>query len=136
MTPHRILLAEDYPLNQKLVATILQMMGCEVLLANNGEEAVFLFQAHKKTIDAILMDIKMPVMDGIQATRKIRSSKYGAQVPIIALTANAVEGDKEHCLDAGMTDYLTKPIGRAALENALKRHLNLSESLSAQAQQL
>ena len=133
MTPHRILLAEDYPLNQKLVATILQMMGCEVLLANNGEEAVFLFQAHKKTIDAILMDIKMPVMDGIQATRKIRSSKSGAQIPIIALTANAVEGDREHCLDAGMTDYLTKPIGRAALESVLKQYLGICEPLSAEA---
>ncbi|MFM7630876.1 MAG: response regulator [Alphaproteobacteria bacterium] len=132
MTSYQILLAEDYPLNQKLVGTLLQMMGCEVLLANNGEEAVALFQSHKKTIDAILMDIKMPLMDGLQATRKIRSSQYGAQIPIIALTANAVEGDREHCLDAGMTDYLTKPIGRAALETALMLHL-AHKSVSAEA---
>ena len=133
MALYQILLAEDYPLNQKLVSTILQMMGCEVLLANNGEEAVFLFQTHKKTLDAILMDIKMPIMDGIQATRKIRSSRYGAHIPIIALTANAVEGDREHCLDAGMTDYLTKPIGRVALESVLKQYLTTPESLSAEA---
>jgi CheY-like chemotaxis protein len=79
------------------------------------------------------MDIKMPIMDGIQATRKIRSSRYGAHIPIIALTANAVEGDREHCLDAGMTDYLTKPIGRAALESVLKQYLTTPESLSAEA---
>ena len=133
MASYQILLAEDYPLNQKLVGTILQMMGCEVLLANNGEEAVFLFQTYKKTLDAILMDIKMPVMDGLQATRKIRLSKYGVQIPIIALTANAVEGDRERCLDAGMTDYLTKPIGRAALEGILHHHLRMKDTISAEA---
>jgi CheY-like chemotaxis protein len=131
MATYQILLAEDYPLNQKLVGTILQMMGCEVLIANNGEEAVFLFQVHKETLDGILMDIKMPVMDGLQATRKIRSLKQGAHIPIIALTANAVEGDKEHCLDSGMTDYLTKPIGRAALEAALKKYVGNKKSVSA-----
>ena len=131
MATYQILLAEDYPLNQKLVGTILQMMGCEVLIANNGEEAVFLFRVHKETLDGILMDIKMPVMDGLQATRKIRSLKQGVHIPIIALTANAVEGDKEHCLDSGMTDYLTKPIGRGALEAALKKYVGNKKSVSA-----
>ena len=110
MALYQILLAEDYPLNQKLVSTILQMMGCEVLVANNGEEAVFLFQTHKKTLDAILMDIKMPVMDGIQATQKIRSSKYGAHIPIIALTALALPDQAEQCFHAGFDEYLAKPV--------------------------
>jgi CheY-like chemotaxis protein len=126
----QILLAEDYPLNQKLVGTILQMMGCEVLIANNGEEAVLLFQLHKKTLDVILMDIKMPIMDGLQATQKIRSLKHGAHIPIIALTASAIEGDKENCLDSGMTDYLTKPIGRAALEETLKKYTGVKDKFS------
>lgn len=104
----RILLVEDSQMNQFVAREFLGKAGLQVIIANNGEEAVE--QVREATFDAILMDIQMPVMDGIQATRLIRKLPNGSNIPIIAMTAAASHQDREHCLEAGMDDYTSKPI--------------------------
>ncbi len=106
----RILLVEDSIVNQKLAATLLRKRGHDVSVANNGREA--LESLESQTFDLVLMDIQMPEMDGLEATRAIRKKEQatGAHIPIIALTAHALDGDRERCLDAGMDNYLAKPI--------------------------
>ena len=116
----RILLAEDNPVNQKVAKIILRKLGCLVQVANNGEEAVA--EVQRQRYDLVLMDCQMPVMDGYEATRMIRLLPNAeAEIPVIAMTANAMEGDRERCLQAGMDDYLTKPIQPQALVVALRR---------------
>jgi CheY-like chemotaxis protein len=119
-----ILLAEDNPVNQRLASTLLQRQGHRVTLANNGEEAVCAWQ--KGDFDLILMDMMMPQVDGIQATHRIRELEVQAtppipRTPIIAMTANVMDGDRERCLAAGMDDYVSKPIAVHALREALAR---------------
>ncbi|WP_374480396.1 ATP-binding protein [Zoogloea sp.] len=107
----RVLLVEDNPVNQRLAQVLLQKRGYAVSLAENGADAVDMVGTGR--FDVILMDMQMPVLDGLEATRQIRSMEQTAgqpRVPIIAMTANAMNGDRERCLDAGMDDYLTKPI--------------------------
>jgi CheY-like chemotaxis protein len=106
----RILLAEDNVVNKKVAARVLERRGHRVTLANNGAESVTLYG--QDTFDLILMDIQMPVMDGYEATLAIRNAerKTGAHIPIVALTAHAMTGDRENCLAAGMDDYISKPI--------------------------
>jgi PAS domain S-box-containing protein len=106
----RILLAEDNPVNQKLVARLLEKRGHRVDVARNGEEAIQVLE--QRPFDLILMDVQMPEVDGCEATRRIRASERmtDRHIPIIALTAHAMEGDQQRCLDAGMDTYLTKPI--------------------------
>lgn len=113
--PRRILLAEDTPANQKLVVRILEKSGHHVDIAENGSQAVE--KATLGTYDLILMDVQMPEKDGLEATKEIRGlpDPYKARVPIIAMTAYAMEQDQQRCLDAGMDAYLSKPIERAAL---------------------
>ena len=102
-----VLVAEDNATNQKVIVMRLTRLGCVVDVANDGLEAT---QAASNTAyDLILMDCQMPVMDGFQATRAIRK-QGGRPVPIVALTANAMEGERERCLSAGMDDYLAKPV--------------------------
>ena len=116
--PLRILLAEDNLVNQKLALRLLQQMGYRADLAVNGREAVERIEC--QTYDVVLMDVKMPEMDGLQATRLIRLTRGLARQPhIIAMTANAIHGDRNDCLAAGMDDYLTKPIRVDALVQAL-----------------
>jgi len=105
-----VLLAEDTPANQKLITHILRKRGHNVAVANNGREAVEL--AAQETFDLILMDVQMPIVDGFQATSEIRASadSRSARLPIIAMTAHAMQGDRERCLAAGMDEYITKPI--------------------------
>jgi CheY-like chemotaxis protein len=104
-----VLLAEDTPANQKLITHILRKRGHHVAVANNGREAVQL--AEQQDFDLILMDVQMPVVDGFQATGEIRAANgRSARLPIIAMTAHAMQGDRERCLAAGMDDYITKPI--------------------------
>jgi signal transduction histidine kinase/CheY-like chemotaxis protein len=115
--PLRILLAEDNPVNQKLALRLLERMGYHAALAQNGLEAISAVEASQ--FDVILMDVQMPELDGLEATRRIRR-RWGADGPrIVAMTANAMEGDREACLEAGMDDYISKPIRPEALADAL-----------------
>jgi CheY-like chemotaxis protein len=105
----QVLLAEDNPVNQKLAALMLTKAGHRVTLAQNGREVLDKFLASSDRIDSIFMDVQMPEMDGLEATRRIRESGFD-EIPIVAMTANAMKGDREKCLDAGMNDFVTKPI--------------------------
>jgi CheY-like chemotaxis protein len=125
----KLLLAEDNPTNQMLAMAVLRQLGCEVTLARDGTEAVAAMEKH--SFDAILMDCMMPTMDGYEATRAIRSA-HARRVPIIALTANAMPGDREQCLEAGMDDYMTKPFKPDQLRAMLARWLLPSEAVAAQ----
>ena len=110
----RILLAEDNQVNQMLAVAMLGRAGHRVDLAGNGIEAVD--AVHSRPYDLVLMDVQMPDMDGIEATRRIRAMPgKKAHIPIIALTASAMKGDRERFLEAGMDDYIAKPIDRGQL---------------------
>ena len=115
--PLRILLAEDNQVNQKLAIRILEQMGYRADIASNGIEAVESIE--RQVYDVILMDVQMPEMDGLDATRSIRKLKEVTQPYIIAMTANAMEGDREMCIAAGMNDYVSKPIRVNELVEAL-----------------
>ncbi len=104
----KILIAEDNPLNQRIIMAYLKMDQHEVVLAVNGKLAVDQFLAGQ--YDCILMDLHMPAMDGFAATRAIRESEAGKHVPIVAVTASAPYEDKSKCFDAGMNDFLQKPV--------------------------
>jgi PAS domain S-box-containing protein len=122
----RLLVAEDNATNQFLMRAILEALGHEVTIANNGVEAVEL--AASREFDAILMDVQMPVMDGPMATREIRHlPSAAAQLPIVALTANAMPGDRERYIAAGMDDYVSKPVDPAKLMDVLGRLLPSGE---------
>jgi CheY-like chemotaxis protein len=114
--PLEILVAEDNEINQQVILYILQKLGYTPVIVSNGREAVE--AAEHTDYDIIFMDLQMPEMDGLEATRRIRENKSLAQPVIIALTANTMEGDEEECLDAGMNDYLGKPV---KLEELLAR---------------
>jgi CheY-like chemotaxis protein len=118
----RILLAEDNRINQVLAVRLLEKRGHEVAVVGNGEEALAALDI--QAFDLILMDVQMPEMDGFQATAAIRKGemKTGKHIPIIAMTAHAMAGDKERCLEAGMDEYLTKPIRPEQLSDVLKRY--------------
>lgn len=118
--PLRILLAEDNLMNQKLATGILSKQGHHITIANNGLEAVEACQTD--SFDVILMDVQMPVMDGFAATAAIRTfeEKAGVRTPIIAMTAHALKGDRERCLEAGMDEYLSKPIRSIQLTEILR----------------
>ncbi len=118
----RVLVVEDNIVNQRLAARLLQKLGCSVDVAADGGEAVEM--AARISYDAILMDCQMPEMDGYEATAQIRNNEFGGRrVPIIALTANAMQDDREKCLRAGMDDYLSKPVRPQDLAATLKRWL-------------
>ena len=116
--PRRILLAEDNAMNQKVALRLLSQMGLVADLVTNGTEA--LEAVERDPYDVILMDVQMPVLDGLEATRRIRAADRPHRPWIIAMTANAMEGDREACLAAGMDDYVTKPIRPAELAAALE----------------
>ena len=121
--PLRILVAEDHPVNQMLAEMLLNKLGYTPKLAVNGLEALEMIK--KETFDVILMDVQMPEMDGLQATREIRKQAKNAQPYIIALTANAMKEDREMCLKAGMDDYISKPIQPELLKEALQKAASL-----------
>jgi signal transduction histidine kinase/DNA-binding response OmpR family regulator len=118
--PRHVLVAEDDPANRKIVSLLLERFGCTVDLAGDGAEAVAM--ARMGYYDLIFMDCQMPEMDGYEATARIRRHERGSQerVPIIALTASAMQGDRDRCLEAGMDDYLAKPVSRSQLEKMLR----------------
>jgi two-component system, sensor histidine kinase and response regulator len=117
----RVLLAEDSVVNQKLALALLNKWGHSGTIAANGREAVEL--ASQSTFDVILMDVQMPELDGLEATRQIRKSEAGTDrhIPIIAMTAHAMKGDRELCLESGMDDYVSKPVRPWQLLNALSQ---------------
>ena len=115
----RILLAEDNLVNQKLAIGLLEREGHQIFIANNGKEAFAASAA--QSFDVVLMDIEMPEMDGLEATAAIRlnEQRTGKHVPIIAMTAHAMQGDRERCLASGMDGYLSKPIRMRLLVDTL-----------------
>jgi CheY-like chemotaxis protein len=115
--PLRILLAEDNVVNQKLALRLLQQMGYRADLASNGIEAIE--SVERQTYDVILMDVQMPEMDGLEASRRINARWNSDRPRIVAMTANAMQGDREMCIAAGMDDYITKPIRVERLVEAL-----------------
>jgi CheY-like chemotaxis protein/HPt (histidine-containing phosphotransfer) domain-containing protein len=118
--PLRVLLADDNLINQKVGLSVLQKLGYRADLANNGLEVLRALE--QKAYDIVLLDVQMPEMDGLEATRRIRERWIGEQRPcIIAMTGNALMGDRERCLAAGMDDYISKPVRIVELQNALER---------------
>ena len=115
----KILLAEDTPATQRLLSHLLSRLGCEVLVADNGEMALDLFNAAPTSFDLVLMDMNMPVMDGFEATRRLRE-RYPDQ-PILALTALDQEM-QDRCRDAGCDDFLLKPVDRQQLYEVLMKY--------------
>ncbi len=121
----KLLLVEDNLVNQRVALAVLSKLGYQADLAANGAEAVAAISA--RSYDLVLMDCQMPVMDGFEATRRIREEQVGARrVLILAMTANAMQGDRERCLEAGMDDYIAKPVTLDALRVALQRWLPVS----------
>jgi two-component system, sensor histidine kinase len=124
----KVLLVEDNKLNQRVVTKMLEKVGCEVQISGNGREAIDALkftspEAERPGFDLVFMDIQMPVLDGLRATAIIREQENSAHpVPIIALTAHAMKGDREKFLEEGMTDYLSKPINREDLYTLLRRY--------------
>ncbi len=127
----RILLAEDNPVNQKLAKMMLTKAGCQVEVANDGKEAVIKYTNAPNDFDLIFMDIQMPEMDGMAATKKIRkwektikiNSGSEIRIPIAAMTANAMKGDREACLKSGMDDYISKPIKKELVFKIIEKHI-------------
>lgn len=131
LTGVKILLAEDSRINQAFAIDVLEQLSCKVKVVINGEEAVKILQ--QEDFDIILMDCQMPVMDGFEATREIMRLKdegvIRRDLPIIALTANAMEGDRERCLDTGMDDYLSKPVRAKELREKVYQWLNMEDNM-------
>jgi len=127
----RALLAEDNEANQMVATELLSMLGIELDIASNGKDAVDMARADPARYVCVLMDMQMPVMDGLDATRAIRADPACRKLPIIAMTANAMKQDLDACLAAGMNDYVTKPIDRGALAATLRRWLPESARLAA-----
>jgi CheY-like chemotaxis protein len=118
----KILLAEDNPVNQKVALLMLKRMGYAADVVANGQEVL---QAVKRqSYDVVLMDVQMPEMDGLEATRAVLDMKLNKRPKILAMTAYALEGDKERCLRAGMDGYISKPVKLEELRNALLRLYN------------
>jgi CheY-like chemotaxis protein len=122
VAPLRILLAEDNEINRRVAVRILEKEGHQVFAVEDGRKALDALRSW--TFDVVLMDVQMPVMDGLEATRAIRQSERqsSAHIPIIALTAHAMSGDRERCLEAGTDDYISKPINVRALLSLLEKH--------------
>lgn len=116
-----VLLVEDHVVNQQLATTLLTRWGHKVTVAGNGQLALDALAQHR--FDLVLMDMMMPVMDGLEATRRFRASEQGRRTPIVAMTANAMQSDRDSCMAAGMDDYLAKPMETAALQRLLQRYI-------------
>jgi two-component system sensor histidine kinase/response regulator len=123
----KVLLAEDNPVNMKLASRLLERVGLEVGVAENGARALEALE--RGSFDLVLMDVQMPEMDGLEATRKIREREKGTsrRIPIVALTAHSMKGDRERFLAGGMDDYLSKPLDAGQLYRVLSKHLSATE---------
>ena len=116
-----ILVAEDSPTNQKITCKILSKLGYRSVVAEDGQQALEQLKTQRQEISLILMDCRMPVMDGLQATQAIRLQ--GDNIPIVALTANNTEEDREACTQVGMDDFISKPINKKELAKVLQRFI-------------
>jgi CheY-like chemotaxis protein len=126
----QVLLVEDNLVNQRVVLAILSKRGFQVGVAGNGLEAI---QALEKShFDLVLMDVQMPYMDGIEATKKIRNDLNLKNLPIVAMTAHAMNGDRERCLDAGMNDYVAKPVNAQTLVHTILRFIESTDETAAE----
>ena len=121
-----VLLVEDHVVNQKLAIALLTRWGHRVTLAENGQLALDALASHR--FDLIFMDMMMPVMDGHEATRRFRMTERGKRTPIVAMTANAMQGDRDRCIAAGMDDYISKPLETAELQRLLLRYLSENDA--------
>ena len=128
----KILLVEDNDINQLVAKEILEQVGIHVSIASNGEEAIKYVRTNK--FDAVLMDVQMPIMDGYKATEVIRKTYSSSELPVIAMTANALKGDRERSIGAGMNDYISKPINPEVLFETLRKWLagNNTENVEKQ----
>jgi CheY-like chemotaxis protein len=115
----RILLVEDNLINQKITEKMLARIGLSTTISNNGQEALNLIVTDQESFDVILMDVQMPVLNGLDATRELRQA--GVMTPIIAMTANVLKGDREACLNAGMNDYIGKPVKLNDLQHTIRK---------------
>lgn len=125
----RVLLVEDNAVNQRLATRLLERLGCTVVLAQNGVEAVEQF--HRGVLELVLMDCNMPLKDGLEATRELRAFELERRRPrtaIVALTADAMESERAHCIRAGMDDHVTKPVREERLRDVLERHLRARDN--------
>jgi signal transduction histidine kinase/CheY-like chemotaxis protein/ligand-binding sensor domain-containing protein/HPt (histidine-containing phosphotransfer) domain-containing protein len=127
----RILLVEDNVVNQKVGVTLLENMGHTVTLASNGKEALDILA--RQQFDLVFMDVQMPEMDGLEATAAIRTreKQSGTHIPVVAMTAHAMKGDRERCIAAGMNDYISKPISQQQLLEAVRRNRSASSGTPA-----
>jgi CheY-like chemotaxis protein len=116
-----VLLAEDNEVNRKVAERMLSMAGCRVTMAATGQEVLQALE--KSSFDAVLMDVQLPVLDGLQTTARIRECEKttGKHLPIIAMTAHAMKGDREKCLEAGMDEYISKPLNAKHLGETISR---------------
>ncbi len=121
-----VLLVEDNPINQRVATEMLSLVGIQVDTADNGLDAIAAIK--RKRYDAVLMDVQMPEMDGLEVTRIVRNELEMQALPIIALTAHTMTGDRDKCMDAGMNDYVAKPIDRASLFETLKRNITFKNN--------
>jgi CheY-like chemotaxis protein len=125
-----VLVAEDNPVNQRVAVKMLERLGCRVDLVADGTEAVS--RVASTAYDLVLMDCQMPTMDGYEATERIRRADHDrTRVPIVAMTAHALQGDRARCLAAGMDDYISKPVQPADLKAIVERFVRLSRDRSA-----
>lgn len=118
-----ILIVEDSVPNQEVATAMLEKMGCTFGVANDGEDAIEILENSPKKYDLIFMDCQMPGMDGLEATKIIRNFSWGKDLIIVAMTANALQGDKEVCLKAGMDNYISKPVKMSNLQQTLEMYL-------------
>lgn len=125
----KVLLVEDNPINQEVVHDLLEIVGVRIVIADNGRQA--LQRLEEERFDAVLMDVRMPVMNGFEATMAIRQDPRFADLPILALSANVLDGDRERCLNAGMNDFIPKPIDPELMFATLARHLPAGATLPA-----
>ncbi len=125
----RILLVEDNQINREIAIHFFKKLNLNVEVAHDGLEAINKIKENELTYDCVFMDVKMPVMDGLEATRSIRRDTRFQSLPIIAMTAHAMKGDRELCLDAGMNDYISKPIGVVALDRVLRKWVGSKEEM-------